>query len=73
MQTLTRYTINDIKEEAQFLVHQGRLSRQQSLYSLCQFLPSRQWQGIECELEKNDYLLRDRLIDLLENEVWSAD
>lgn len=73
MLTLTRYTLEDIKEEAQCLVSQGRLSRQQHLYSLCEFLPSGEWQCIEAELEKNDFLLRDRLIDLLDKEVWTAD
>ncbi|MFM7580600.1 MAG: DUF4327 family protein, partial [Microcystaceae cyanobacterium] len=43
LNTLPRYTLNDIKEEAKELVYQGRLSRQQCLYTLCGFLPSGSW------------------------------
>ncbi|MFM7191985.1 MAG: DUF4327 family protein [Microcystaceae cyanobacterium] len=73
LNTLPRYTLNDIKEEAKELVYQGRLSRQQCLYTLCGFLPSGSWADVEAELEKNDFLLRDHLIDLLHETTWDSD
>jgi hypothetical protein len=37
MLTTSRYSIDDIKEEAEQLVHQGRLDRQQCLYTFVSF------------------------------------
>jgi hypothetical protein len=71
--TIVRYSFENIKEEARQLVQQGRLGRQQKIYTLCEFLPSGEWQCIEYELEKNDFLPRDSLIDLLADEDWSED
>ena len=68
-----RYSIEAIKEEARELVAQGRLDRQQRIYCLCQFLPWEEWQCIECELERHDFLLRDHIIDLLASEEWESD
>ncbi len=68
-----RYSIDEIKAEARELVHQGRLSRQQPIYTLCAFLPSGQWHCVELELEENEYLLRDPIIDLLSSESWETD
>ena len=73
MITAIRYSIEDLREEAQQLVQQGRLSRQNRIYNLYGFLPRSQWEYIESELERNDFLLRDRLIDLLDNQVWRND
>jgi hypothetical protein len=73
MPTTSRYSINDIKEEAEQLVHQGHLDRQQCLYTLCEFLPCGQWKCIEAELEDNGFLLRDHLVDLLSAEEWIED
>lgn len=70
---IPRYSIHDIKEEAQELVYQGKLSRQQHLYSLYEFLPYNQWQCIEMELEEHGFLLRDHVIDLLSSEEWPVD
>ncbi len=71
--TTVRYSLDDIQEEVRQLVQQGRLNRQQRIYTLCQFLPSGDWQCIECELERNDFLPRDSIIDLLPSEDWSDD
>ncbi|MEL6250308.1 MAG: DUF4327 family protein, partial [Cyanobacteria bacterium J06627_15] len=35
--------------------------------------PEREWECIEVDLEEHEYLLRDRIVDLLPNEVWSDD
>ncbi|MEB3122271.1 MAG: DUF4327 family protein [Snowella sp.] len=68
--TLPCYSIEKLKEAASQLVKQGRLHRQQPIYTLCQYIPAREWPAIEWELERSEFLLRDRLIDLLAQEVW---
>lgn len=74
MQTITRsYSMNLIKEETLHLVQSGQVSRQQRIYTLCQFFPNGEWRCIEKELEDNDFLLRDRVIDLLPKETWESD
>ena len=49
---ITRYTIEDIKDEALHLVEQGKVDRTQRIYTLCQYLPSGEWCCIETELKK---------------------
>ncbi|MGL5032545.1 MAG: DUF4327 family protein [Microcystaceae cyanobacterium] len=68
-----RYSIQAIRDEALQLVQKGLLHRQQPIYTLCQYIPAREWPAVECELERHDYLLRDRLIDLFAKEVWLTD
>ncbi|HAC64936.1 MAG TPA: DUF4327 domain-containing protein [Cyanothece sp. UBA12306] len=68
-----RYSIDVIQEEALQLVHRGLLHRQQPIYALCQYIPPREWPNVELELERHDYLLRDRIIDLLSKEQWQQD
>lgn len=73
MATSVQYSLDLIKDEARQLVQKGLVSRQQPIYTLCQFIPGREWICVECELERNDFLLRDRIIDLLDNEYWDED
>jgi hypothetical protein len=74
MSTATKnYSIDAIKEEARHLVEEGCVSRQQKLYTLCQYFPTGEWRCIEAELENNDFLPRDRVIDLLAQESWETD
>ncbi|WP_016949974.1 DUF4327 family protein [Anabaena sp. PCC 7108] len=73
MDTAIKYDIQMIKEEALQLVKRGLLNRQQPIYTLCKYLPNREWNYFEYELEKNEYLLRDRIIDLLGCEDWQED
>ncbi len=68
-----QYSIELIQEEARELVRKGVVSRQQPIYSLCQFIPAREWGFVEQELEKCNYLLRDRIGDLMGKEVWEND
>lgn len=68
-----RYSIQTIRDEALQLVQKGLLHRQQPIYTLCRYIPAREWPAVECELERHDYLLRDRLIDLFAKEVWLTD
>lgn len=73
LQTTVRYSLDVIQDEARHLVQDGLISRQQPIYTLCQFIPPREWACIECELEKCDFLLRDRIGDLLGSEKWEND
>ncbi len=68
-----RYSIDAIKDEARQLVDTGIVSRQQPIYILCQYIPAREWVCIECELERCDYLLRDRIGDLIGSQEWDND
>ncbi|NMG58951.1 DUF4327 family protein [Geitlerinema sp. P-1104] len=71
--TTTRYSIETIEEEARHLVQKGSVSRQQPIYTLCVHIPARHWASVEIELEKYDYLLRDRIGDLVGPETWEND
>ena len=73
MDTAVRYDIEVIKEEASQLVKKGLIGRQQPIYSLCRYVPNRDWILFESELEKHEFLLRDRIIDLLSHEIWEED
>ncbi len=66
-------SIETIKDEVCSLVERGIIRRNQQLYVLCEHLPAREWLGIECELERADYLLRDRVCDLIGEEKWEED
>ncbi len=72
LQTL-HYSLDIIQDEARQLVHQGTISRRQPIYTLCQYIPAREWNYVECELERNSFLLRDRIGDLLGREDWDND
>ncbi len=68
-----QYSLDIIQDEARQLVHKGVVSRQQPIYTLCQHIPAREWACVERELEKNNFLLRDRIGDLMGVEVWDSD
>lgn len=68
-----QYSIQIIQEEARELVNKGLVSRQQPIYTLCQYIPAREWACVESELEQCDYLLRDRIGDLMGSEKWEND
>jgi hypothetical protein len=68
-----QYSIDVIQDEARQLVEKGIVSRQQPIYVLCQYIPAREWVCIECELERCNFLLRDRIADLMGHEEWEND
>lgn len=68
-----QYSLEAIAEEARQLVCKGVVSRRQPLYTLCQYIPAREWTWFERELEKYGFLLRDRIGDLLGREKWDND
>jgi hypothetical protein len=73
MVTTVDYSIKNIKDEARHLVDRGIIDRHQPICVLCEFIPPREWTCVEWELEENDYLLRDRICDLLAKEDWEED
>lgn len=73
MVSSVEYSLDIIQEEARQLVKKGLVTRQQPIYTLCQYIPGRDWVCVELELERNEFLLRDRIIDLLGREDWDDD
>lgn len=76
LQTLTAsvsYSIALIKDEVRQLVNRGAIARHQPISTLREYIPAREWMGVELELEKNEFLLRDRLGDLIGREDWIND
>ena len=67
------YSIKMIQDEARQLIDRGTVDRHQPIYTLCQYIPAREWVCIECELERCDYLLRDQIADLIACENWDND
>lgn len=68
-----QYSIDLIRDEARHLVQRGSVSRQQPIYTLCKYIPAREWTLVECELEASGFLLRDRISDLMGREDWDND
>jgi hypothetical protein len=73
MNITVEYDIDVIKKEALQLVKKRLVNRQQPIYTLCKYIHYRDWVNFELELEKNEFLLRDRIIDLLNHESWEDD
>lgn len=73
MNTAVQYSIDAIKDDVRQLLNRGLVSRHQPIYTLCQYIAAREWLCVECELERNDFLLRDPIIDLLSREDWEED
>ncbi len=67
------YTIDMLRDEARQLVEGGIVSRQQPIFTICGFIAAREWPFIESELARHDYLLRDRIADLINHEIWQTD
>ena len=68
-----QYSFEAIEQEARQLVEKGVVSRSQQIYSLCEYIPVREWICFERELEAHELLLRDRVGDLLGREEWQND
>jgi len=73
MLSSTRYSLETIQEEARQLVAKGSISRQQTIYTLCKYIPPSEWLDFERELENGNFLLRDRIGDLISYEKWQND
>jgi hypothetical protein len=69
MTKIAHYSLEAIKEEALNLVEEKKVSPHQKIQCLCDFIPPSQWVCMECELERNDYLLRDSIMDLVDGKI----
>ena len=67
------YSIEAIQHDVCNLVEEGCINRLQPIYKLCQFYKDRDWVCVEFELERNDFLMRDRIVDLLAKEDFGED
>lgn len=67
------YSLGMIQDEVRHLIDSGLVSRQQPIYTLCKHIPAREWMRFETELERYDFLLRDRIGDLMCQECWDND
>ena len=67
------YSLEVIRDEVRQLVQKGVVSRNQKIFNLCQYIPAREWYYIEMALEQDNFLLRDRISDLLGREEWHND
>lgn len=67
------YTLDFIRDEIRALLERGSISRHQPIYSLANYIPPREWLSVEKQLEEKDFLLRDRIGDLLGAENWDND
>jgi uncharacterized protein YqgQ len=70
---LLSFSLEIMKDEIKALVEKGTISRQQPIYSLARYIPAREWLNVEKQLEQKDFLLRDRIADLLGTEKWDND
>lgn len=70
-----RYSIDIevIQNEARNLVYRKVISPQQPIYALSKYIPVSEWTFVERELEENEFLLRDRIADLISKEEWEND
>jgi Domain of unknown function (DUF4327) len=73
MPTIALHSIADIQDEVRALVARGSVGRQQRIYELSKYFDDRQWQNVERQLAANNFLLRDRVIELTGKESWSND
>ncbi|MGK7897017.1 MAG: DUF4327 family protein [Xenococcus sp. (in: cyanobacteria)] len=60
-----RYSIDEIKNEARQLVECGAVDDQQPIWVLCEFIAPGKCLEMEEEIEKNHYLLREHIADLI--------
>ena len=67
------FSIEMLKDEVCQLLEAGKVDCQQPIYVLCQFIPAREWVGVECELERHGFLLRDHIADLNPSQCWTDD
>lgn len=59
--TLVKYDIEVIREEARELVKKGLIRRDEPIYALCRYIPGRDWVCVELELEKTNFCCGIRL------------
>lgn len=73
IQSVLTYSLERLREEIIALMQKGSINRQQPIYTLCKYIPPREWLLVERELEGNGFLLRDRIGELVSREKWQED
>jgi hypothetical protein len=73
MLVIERYSLADFQDEVRALVSRGVLGRQQRIYELRGYFDDRAWENVEQLLDLNEYLLKDRITDLVGKECWNND
>jgi hypothetical protein len=73
MLAIKQYSITDVRDEVRALVTRGLVGQQYRIYELRKHFSDRQWQNCERLFVEHDYLLRDRIIDLVGIESWTND
>ena len=71
--TTPSYNFELIVDEVRALLDKGAINRLQPLYTLVNYIPSREWLAVEMELEEKGYLLRHRIGDILTKQKWDND
>jgi len=72
-QTPHTYDFATLQDDARTLVQQGKVRRNEPIYTLLAHLPEREHSSFERELSCHEYLLRDRIADLIPQERWQND
>jgi Domain of unknown function (DUF4327) len=73
MFAIHQYSIIDLQDEVRELVMRGLVSPQQHIYELKQLVSDREWHNLERLFSEHEYILRDRIIDLIGKESWMND
>lgn len=73
VQSICLFSLERLREEATALIQKGCLNSQQPIYTLSQYLTTREWLYVELELEEYGFLLRDRISELVGQQKWSED
>ena len=73
IQSVLTYSLERLREEIIALMQKGRINRQKPIYTLCKYIPPREWLLVERELEDNGFLLRGRIAELVSQEKWEED
>jgi Domain of unknown function (DUF4327) len=73
MFAIHQYSITDLQDEVYELVMRGLVSPQQHICELKKHVSDREWHNVEQLFADHDYLLRDRIIDLIGKESWTND
>jgi Domain of unknown function (DUF4327) len=66
-------SITDLQDEVRALVMRGLVNQQQRIYELKKHFSDREWRSLEHLFADHNYLLRDRIIDLVGKESWAND
>ncbi len=73
MFAIHQYSITDLQDEVRELVMRGLVKPQQHIHELKQHVIDQEWHKLERLFSDHDYLLRDRIVDLIGKESWAND